>query len=251
MSIGMFIAGAIGGGIVGLIPAVLKVKFGTNETLLTLMLNYIVLYFFTFLKKTYYFGQLNNGVPNNRDFAALGEYARLPQIRIGGISFDVSLIVALALGVFWYIYFKKTKHGYEISIVGDSVNTAKYAGMNVSKIVIRTMFLSAAFIGIAGMFQVSGIATSYRLSTGITSEVGWTGVIVAWLAKLNPIAILVTSVLMCILSKGAGAAESAFNISPAVSSILQGVILFAVLAADFFINYKIVFNVKNSEGGNK
>ncbi len=248
----MFIAGAIGGGIVGLIPAVLKVKFGTNETLLTLMLNYIVLYFFTYLKKTHYFGQLNlQGVPNNRDFAQLSENARLPQVRLGDISFDISLIIALVLVVFCYIYFKKTKQGYEISIVGDSINTAKYAGMNVPKIIVRTMFMSAAFIGIAGMFQVSGIATSYRLSVGITSEVGWTGVIVAWLAKLNPVGILVTSVLMCILSKGSSVAESAFNISPAVSSILQGIILFTVLAADFFINYKIVLNIKKSEGGKK
>lgn len=249
----MFVAGALGGGLVGLIPALLKVKFGTNETLLTLMLNYIVLYFFIFLKKTYYFGQLNNGVPNNRDFAALEENAHLPQISLAnGIRFDVSLIIALILVVICFIYFKKTKHGYEISIVGDSINTAKYAGMNVPKIIIRTMFLSAAVIGIAGMFQVSGIATSYRLSTGITSGVGWTGVIVAWLSKLNPIGIFVTSVLMCILSKGSSVAESSFNISPAVSSILQGIILFTVLAADFFINYRFVFNINNkTEGGKK
>jgi len=241
----MFIAGAVGGGIIGLIPALLKVKFGTNETLMTLMLNYIVLYVFIYLKKTFYFGQLNlQGEPNNRDFAQLAENARLPQIRLGSIVFDVSLLVAIVLVVVCYIYFKKTKQGYEISIVGDSIATAKYAGMNVSKIIIRTMFISAALIGVAGMFQVSGIATSYRLSTGITSEVGWTGVIVAWLSKLNPVGILVTSILMCILSKGSSVAESTFNISPAVSSILQGVILFAVLAADFFINYKPVFNFK-------
>ena len=248
----MFVAGAVGGGIVGLIPALLKVKFGTNETLLTLMLNYIVLYFFTFLKKTYYFGQLNlQGTPNNRDFAQLAENARLPQIRLGDTVFDVSLIIAVILVILCYVYFRKTKQGYEISIVGDSINTAKYAGMNVPKIIIRTMFISAAVIGIAGMFQVSGIATSYRLSIGITSGVGWTGVIVAWLSKLNPVGIFVTSVLMCILSKGSSVAESAFNISPAVSSILQGIILFAVLSADFFINYKLVLNIKKSEGGKK
>lgn len=248
----MFLAGAVGGGIVGLIPAVFKVKFGTNETLLTLMLNYIVLYFFTFLKKTYYFGQLSpHGTPNNRDYAQLAQNARLPQIRIGEIAFDVSLVVALIFVVLCYIYFKKTKHGYEISIVGDSINTAKYAGMNVSKIIIRTMFISSALIGIAGMFQVSGVATSYRPSTGITSGVGWTGVIVAWLSKLNPVGIFVTSVLMCILSKGSSVAESTFNISPAVSSILQGIILFAVLGADFFINYKLVLNLKTKQEGGK
>ena len=216
------------------------------------MLNYIVLYVFEFLKKTRYFGELGpSGTPNNRDFAALPEIARLPQIRLGDVTFDVSLLVALALVFFCYIYFRKTKQGYEISIVGDSINTAKYAGMNVSKIIIRTMFLSAAFIGIAGMFQVSGIATSYRLSTGITSEVGWTGVIVAWLSKLNPIGILVTSFLMCMLSKGSLVAESSFNISPAVSSILQGIILFTVLAADLFINYKLTLNRKSGKKGRK
>ena len=246
----MFVAGAIGGAIIGLIPALFKVKFGTNETLLTLMMNYIVLYFFEYLKFTRYFGELGpSGMPNNRDFASLAENARLPQVRIGDVTFDISLIIALLLVVFVYIYFQKTKHGYEISIVGDSINTAKYAGMNVPKIIIRTMLISAAFIGVAGMFQVSGIATSYRLSTGITSEVGWTGVIVAWLSKLNPIGILVTTVLMCILTKGSLVAETAFSIPAAVSSILQGIILFAVLTTDLFINYKIEF--KKGKGGNK
>lgn len=246
----MFAAGAIGGGIIGLIPALLKVKFGTNETLLTLMMNYIVLYFFEYLKFTRYFGELGpSGQPNNRDFAALAENAHMPQLRIGDVTFDISLVIALLLVVLVYVYFQKTKHGYEISIVGDSVNTAKYAGMNVSKIIIRTMLISAAFIGVAGMFQVSGIATSYRLSTGITSEVGWTGVIVAWLSKLNPIGILVTTVLMCILTKGSLVAETAFSIPAAVSSILQGIILFAVLTTDLFINYKIEF--KSGKGGNK
>ena len=145
-----------------------------------------------------------------------------------------------------FVYFKKTKQGYEISIVGDSVNTAKYAGMNVPKIIIRTMIISSALIGIAGMTQVSGINSG--LTEGITNDVGWTGVIVAWLSKLNPVGIFITTVLMCILQRGSAIASSTFNISPAVSDILQGVILFMVLAADFFINYKLVFNFKKSKG---
>ena len=153
--------------------------------------------------------------------------------------------------VFCYIYFKKTKHGYEISIVGDSVNTAKYAGMNVPKIMIRTMLISAGLIGIAGTCQVSGVTSG--LSQGITNGVGWTGVIVAWLSKLEPVGILVTSVLMCILTRGSSFAESSYGIKPSVSEILQGIILFSVLAADFFINYKVVFNIKKSkpQGGKK
>ncbi len=247
----MFFAGAIGGGIVGLIPALFKVKWGTNETLLTLMMNYIVLCLLKFLKYNAFFGELGpSGEPNNRDFANLPMNARMPQKAIGTVIFDVSLIIALVLVVLCFIYFKKTKQGYEISIVGDSVNTAKYAGMNVPKIIIRTMFISAAMIGVAGMLQVSGKAANYRLADSFTSDVGWTGVTVAWLSKLNPIGILITTVLMCILTKGSGFAETAFRISPAVSSILQGIILFTVLAADFFTNYKIVLNIK-SQGGKK
>ena len=248
----MFLAGALGGALIGLIPAVFKVRFGTNETLLTLMLNYIVLYVFEFLKTTMYFGEIGpGGTPNNRDFAALHDNAKLPQLRVGDVTFDVSLVIAIILVFVVYIYFNKTKQGYEISIVGDSINTAKYAGMNVSKIIIRTMLISSAVIGIAGMFQVSGVASNYKLSMGITSDVGWTGVIVAWLAKLHPLGILITTVLMCILTKGSLSAESSFDIPTAVSSILQGIILFTVLATDLFINYKIELNHKSKSNGGK
>ena len=242
----MFLAGALGGAIVGLIPTTLKVTFGTNETLLTLMLNYIMLYLLLFLKKTMFFGQISsiNHVLTNKGYATMDEKGILPLIKIGGVRIESSLIFALALVVLCYVYFKKTKQGYEISIVGDSVNTAKYAGMNVSKIVIRTMVISAALIGIAGMTKVSGMTPG--LTEGITNGVGWTAVIVAWLAKLNPAGIFVTTVLMCILERGSDIASSAFNISPAVSDVLQGLILFMVLAVDFFINYKLVFNTKKS-----
>ena len=244
----VFLAGALGGSLLGFIPAILKVKFGTNETLLTLMFNYITAYILVYLKKLKFFGMLtSSGVPNNRDFAPLAENSHLPQITIGKVSFDISLIIAVLLVILVYIYFKKTKHGYEISVVGDSPSTARYAGMNVNKIIVRTMILSAAIIGIAGMLQVSSIATSYTLSDKIASDVGWTAIIVAWLAKLNPFGILVTSSLLGILQKGSAVAESAYKISSATSEILQGIILFTVLAADFFIRYKIVLNIKKAE----
>lgn len=165
-----------------------------------------------------------------------------------GVKVDVSLIIAIVLVIFSFVYFRYTKRGYEISVVGDSRNTARYAGMNVNKIVVRTMFLSSAIVGIAGMLHVSGSATGHMLSEGITSDVGWTGIIVAWLAKLNPFGILIGSVLMGILEKGAAVAESTFNISSSTSEILEGVILFAILAADFFIRYKIVWNGKKAKG---
>lgn len=246
----MLLAGAAGGALLGLIPAFCKVKFGTNETLLTLMFNYIAYYILTYLKNTMFFRKLSaSGEVLRPDFKRLPESAWMYQINIGKISIDVSLLLALLLVVLLFLYFRKTKQGYELSIVGDSQNTARYAGMNVSRIVLRTMCISAAIVGAAGMLQVSGSATSHTLSDGITSDVGWTGITVAWLAKLHPVGILITSILIGILQKGSAVAESAFSIPSATSSILQGVILFTVLAADFFTRYKLVF--ASRDGGEK
>ena len=139
---------------------------------------------------------------------------------------------------------KKTKHGYEISVVGDSQSTAKYAGMKVGRIVMRTMFLSAALIGLAGTFYVS---TAHSLSTSVTNNVGWTGIIVAWLSRLNPVVILVTSLLISVLRVGCQTAATNFPVIDSnFADLLQGIILFTVLMADFLTRFKIVFR-KNTE----
>lgn len=243
----MLAAGIIGGGFFAFIPAYFKVKYKTNETLLTLMLNYIALYFLSYLKNTMFFRKIGeNGQIFRPDFKKLPENAWMYNININGVVFDISLIIGILLVIALFIYFKKTKQGYEISVVGDSQSTALYAGMNVPKIIFRTIFLSGAIVGMAGMMHVSGLATSYTLADGITSDVGWTGITVAWLAKLNPFGILITSGLMGILQKGSAVAESTYDISSSASSVLQGIILFTVLAADFFTRYKIVFRHSKS-----
>lgn len=242
----MALAGIIGGGLIGLIPAVCKVKLGTSETLLTLMLNYVCYYILTYLKNTMFFRKLAaDGSVFRPDFKVLPDNAWLYEVNIAGVKVDISLFVALILVALIFVYFNYMKQGYEISVVGDSQNTARYAGMSVKKIIVRTMFISAGIAGLAGMLQVSGSATSHTLADGITGDVGFTGITVAWLAKLNPVGILVVSALMGILQKGTAVAESAFSISSAASEILQGIILFSVLAADFFIRYRIVFGHKN------
>ncbi|NCA66953.1 MAG: ABC transporter permease [Clostridia bacterium] len=228
----MFVAGAVGGGVYGLITAVFKVQFGTNETLLTLMFNYIALYIVQYLTKVDGF-RVEGSRPGIKVFSA---NAWLDQI--GGI--DITIIFCIVIVFAAFVYFRFTKHGYEVMIVGESQNTARYAGMNVKKIVLRTMFLSAAIIGVAGMFQASGSATGHQLTVGITGGVGWTAIIVAWLAKLNPFGILAVSVLMGILKKGSEVANSSLGVSTAVSDILQSIILFSVLAFDFFINYRVI-----------
>ena len=151
------------------------------------------------------------------------------------------------LMVLVFIYLRYSKHGYEISVVGDSIGTAKYAGMKVNKIILRTVFLSAALIGLAAAFKVG---TSGVLSTSITDDVGWTGIIVAWLSQLSTPVIFVISALICVLQHGSMVAATTFSqVDSSFANMLQGAILFLVLAADFCIRFKIA-RVKKGEKKN-
>ena len=236
----MFIAGAVGGGVFGLVPAFLKCKFGTNETLMTLMLNYIALYLVQYFSDGPWRDPELKGFSNIRQ---LPKAARIDNIK----GIDVSWIAAIALVVILFVYLRYSKHGYEISVVGDSQNTAHYAGMNVNKIIMRTMFISSAICGIGGMLKMAGEGTSYTLSVGIASGVGFTAIIVAWLAKLNPIGITVVTFFFAILDKGCGVAESKFKLSASVADIVQGLILFVILGFDFFMRYKVTFALNNTK----
>ncbi len=226
----MLIAGAVGGGLWALIPAYFKCKFDTNETLFTLMMNYIALYFIKYFSEGPWRDPESSGFPK---IAMFSDAARLDKV----FGIHSGWIVALVLVVVVFIYLKYTKSGYEISVGGESHNTARYAGMNVNKVVLKTLFLSGAICGIAGMIQVSGAA--YTLDSGIAGGVGFTAIIVAWLSRLNAPVCLLVSLLFAILTKGCSVMQSAFSISSTVSEILQGLILFSVLASDFFIEYRI------------
>jgi hypothetical protein len=231
----MLLAGAVGGGLWGLVPAFFKTRFGTNETLLTLMLNYIALYLIKFFAEGPWKDPTSSGFPKIANF---DKNARLDSV----LGVQCGWIIALVLVALVFVYMKYTKQGYEISVVGESENTARYAGMSVKKIVLRTMFLSGAICGVAGMTQATG--TAYTLSAGLTGGVGFTAIIVAWLARLNPFVIVVVTALFSILEKGCGVMQSTFGLSSAVSSLLQGIILFFVLAVDFFTRYTLVFRKK-------
>lgn len=237
--------GVLGGGVYALIVGLLKVQLNSNETLLTLMLNYIALYLLGFLKKTNYYKQL--GVGAFIDFKALPRNGWLATLGSGVFTIDISVFFAIGLVAFIFFYINYTKQGYEINVIGDSINTAKYAGMNVKGIILRTVFMSGAIIGLAGALQVMGTASNHMLSTGITSGVGWTGIIIAWLSRLNPIGILITSILMGMLENGSSVAESAMGISTASADVIQGLILFTVLAMDFFLCYKVIIRKKEKK----
>jgi simple sugar transport system permease protein len=235
----MCLAAMVCAGLYGSIAAVLKVKFGTNETLMTLMLNYIALYFLTFLGETQAEWNFYLDPTSVRPiFASFAKVVAFPKFPIGKFGLNLCVILTFAIGALVYVYLKYTKHGYEIAVVGDSAGTAHYAGMKVNAIVLRTVFLSACLVGLAAAFKVG---TAGILSTSITDDVGWTGVIVAWLAQLNTAVIFLVSALIGMLQYGSTVAAATFSqVDSSFAKMLQGAILFLVLAADFYTRFRVV-----------
>lgn len=238
----MFLAGMLGGGLWGLIPAFFKARFNTNETLFTLMLNYIALYFIVFLRDGPWADPNSSGYPKIARFTFNAQLDKVFGVQIGWI-------VALVLVALVFIYLRYTKQGYEISVVGESHATARYAGMNVGKIVLRTMFLSGAVCGVAGMLQVAG--SDMTLTTSVAGGVGFTAIIVAWLAQLNPLGILLVSSLFGILEKGSSVVQTNFGLSTDSAEVLQGIILFFVLGSEFFIRYRFVLRKRRVQADAK
>lgn len=238
----MLVSGAVMGGLWGAIPAWFKTRFGTNETLFTLMMNYVAQYFIQFLREGPWRDPTAMGFPIMPRFE---KAARLPKL----LGIHMGWVVALALVALVFFYLRYTKHGYELTVVGENENTARYAGMPVKRIILRTMFLSAAICGLAGVMQASG--ADMQLTDSVAGGVGFTAIIVAWLARLSPLGILLTSVLFGVMEKGSGTIESAFKISPSMADVLQGIILFFVLGAEFFINYRLMFRRHAEKGGVK
>ncbi len=219
-------------GLYGVLAAALKVKFGTNETLLTLMLNYIAIGIEAYLQNGPWKDPSGTGFPI---IAMFDQKARLP--KVGGVHIGWIIVLALTGGMF--IYMKYSKHGYEISVVGESQRTARYAGMNVGKIIMRTMFLSGAIAGLMGFLVVSG--ADYTLNNGTSGGVGFTAIIVAWLAHLNPFAMVLIAGLLAVLTKGSNTIQTNFKIPASAADVLSAIILFFMLGCEFFINYRMIF----------
>lgn len=233
-----FIAAAVAGGLWGLIPAFFKARWGTNETLFTLMLNYIAIGFVKYLRVGPWMdkGQMFPKVP------MFDKAARLPDI----FGIHIGWIIVLVLVFSIYIYMTRTKHGYEIAVVGESISTARYSGMNVGKIIMRTMFLSGAIAGIVGWMIVCG--TNYTLSDTTANGYGFTAIVVAWLSKLNPFTMVGISAFLAVLQKGSNTIQTNFGIPASASEVLTGLILLCMLGSEFFINYRFVFRKKTVGG---
>ncbi len=229
----MVIFSMMAGAIWGFVPAIFKAKWNTNETLSTLMMNYIATQLVAYytVKWEVPKGSGKIGIINQN--TSLGW---LPQI---GNKYLLSIIVAVIVTVAMYIYLNYSKHGYEISVVGESERTARYVGMKVKKVIVRTMLLSGAVCGIAGLLLVGGI--NHTITTTISDGQGFTAVMVSWLAKFNPVIMIFASLLIVFLDRGAGEISTVFGLNQSFSDIITGIILFFIIGCEFFISYKINF----------
>ncbi len=231
----MVAASVLAGIIWAVLPAFFKAKWNTNETLFTLMMNYVAIQLVAFFLK--YFVKSGSGILTPMPEHGLPVIFNQPYL--------LNIITVAVLTVLVYIYLKKTKHGYEISVVGESENTARYIGINVPKVIIRTLIVSGALCGIAGLILVGG--TNHTISTTTAGGRGFTAIMVSWLAKFNPIYMVMTSFLIVFLEKGAGQVSTDFRLPVAISDIVTGIILFFIIGCEFFLQYKILVSKSRKE----
>jgi simple sugar transport system permease protein len=237
----MFLAGLAAGLVWGLIPAVFKAFLNTNETLFTLMLNYVAMQLVTF---AIVFWENPSGSNTVGIINAAGQKGWFPSIF--GNMYGLNVIVVLIITLGMYVYMKYSKQGYEIAVVGESQNTARYAGINVKKVIIRTMMLSGAICGIAGCLIVSG--ASHTISTSTAGGRGFTAIIVAWMSKFNPFAMILVSAFLVFMQQGSIQIASQFGLNENASDIITGILLFFLIGCEFFINYKLEWKKNHKEG---
>ena len=228
------------GAIWAVIPALFKAKWNTNETLFTLMMNYIAIqiikYFVLLWSVPKGSGQI--GIINGDS-----QSGWLP--KLFGQDYIFNIVIVAILTVLVFVYLRYTKHGYEISVVGESEKTARYIGINVKKVIIRTMILSGAIAGLAGFLLVNG--TDHTISADTAGGNGFTAIMVSWLAKFNPLMMFLSSFLIVFLQKGAGQITTDFGLNKSFSDILTGIIIFFIIGCEFFINYRIIFRSSRKE----
>ena len=236
----MVVSAILAGAIWAAIPAVFKAKFNTNETLFTLMMNYVATQLVAYFVIKW---EVPKGAGKIGIINADSNIGWLPVV--GGQKYLLNIIIVALITILMYFYLARTKHGYEIAVVGESERTARYIGIKVEKVIVRTMFLSGAICGIAGLLLVGG--TDHTITTTIAGGRGFTAVMVSWLAKFNPLMMTLTSFLLVFLDRGAGEISTNFGLNKSFSDILTGIILFFIIGSEFFINYKISFRRSKKE----
>ncbi len=235
----MVLASVLIGALWAILPAICKALWNTNETLFTLMMNYVAIQlvsYFIMVKDK--FGRSDLGIINERT-----GYGYLPDLF--GRNYIFNILIVTAVVIFMFIYLKYSKQGYEISVVGESENTARYIGINVKKVILRTVALSGAICGLAGFMIVAG--DKHSINSSIVGGQGFTAIMVSWMAKFNPLLMIPVSMLIVFLSVGSKFATSAFRIDNSIGDILTAIVIFSIIACEFFTRYKI--NFRSSKKG--
>lgn len=235
------LAAAVAAGAVwAMIPAYFKARSNTNETLFTLMMNYVAIQLVAFFIIIWEVpkGSGKVGIINQDSHAGW-----LPVI--AGNDYLLDVIVVFLITVFIYYFMKYSKHGYELSVVGESQNTARYVGIKVERVIIRTLFVSGAICGLTGFLLVAG--TDHTITTTLAGGRGFLGVMVAWLAQFNAWAMALVSLLLGILSRGASEISTNYQLNHAFGDILTGIIIFFIIGSEFFINYQVHFRKKDHD----
>ncbi len=236
----MFIFAIVAGGIWGFIPGYFKAKYNTNETLFTLMMNYIAIGIAKWLQ-----GGPWEGRKGTQIIPIFDRKTFLPNV----LGVHCGWIIVLLIVIIMHYYMTRTKHGFEVAVIGDSENTARYAGMNVGWIMMRTMFLSGAICGIAGFVVVAG--ANHTLNDVVADGNGFTAITVSWLSQLNSYVMILISALLAIISKGSKTLNQRVGVPASVAEIVSGILLFCMLGCEFFINYEIKFRWSRDKDAKK
>lgn len=248
----MAVAAIAAGAVWAVLPAIFKAKWNTNETLFTLMLNYVAIQIVAYFSIEWAPANGSNviGMINQQlKTPSGGNYGWLPKIFEGffGKHFDkprvpeyaLLILIVISITALMYVYLRYSKQGYEISVVGESENTARYIGINVKKVIIRTMTISGAICGVAGFLLVSGMEHTIAVDTAAGR--GFTAIMVSWLAKFNPLVMIVTSFFFVFMDTGASKVATNLKINESFSEVLTAIIIFFIIGCEFFINYQIKF----------
>ncbi|MBI9104126.1 MAG: ABC transporter permease [Spirochaetales bacterium] len=236
----MFLAGFLGGAILGFIPAWFKVSFGINEVISTLMLNYIAFEIVQFLIVGPWKGVTQHGYPYTDEFPPSAQLDYFPGSRIHMFTLILALLIVVAM----YLMVYRTKFGYEIRVIGENPEAGRYAGINFFKTLILVMVLSGGLAGIAGVGEVAGIHHRLSYPGNISAGYGFTAIIVAWLAKLNPLMTIFSGLFFAGILVGGDAIQISLNLPAATVEVFNGILLFFLIMGDFFTRNRIVFHRK-------
>lgn len=230
----IIITSIIAGAVWGVIPAVFKALFNTNETLFTLMMNYIATQIIA------YYVYIEGGGSNVINPVSYGNFPT-----VGNNDYFVNIVTVAAITVLMYVYLKYSKQGYEISVVGESQNTARYVGINVKKVIIRTMLISGALCGVTGMLLVAG--KDHSINTNLVGGQGFTAILMSWLGQFNPFIMVVMTAIVVFLRIGVAKVADTSHLNSSFSEIIVGIVILMLVGCEFFIHYSIKFRHSKKE----